>query len=62
MLNRFTEKAQKVVFYAQEEAKNLGYPVIGTEHLLLGLLREGEGVGAKALIALGIDLDSVEKQ
>ena len=61
MLNRFTEKAQKVVFYAQEEAKNLGYPVIGTEHLLLGLLREGEGVGAKALMALGIDLDSVRK-
>ena len=51
MFERFTERAQKVLYYAREEAKNLKYPAIGTEHILLGLLREGEGVGAKALVA-----------
>jgi ATP-dependent Clp protease ATP-binding subunit ClpC len=60
MFERFTEKAQKVLYFAQEEAKNLKHPAIGTEHILLGLLREGEGVGAKALMALGIDLSKVQ--
>lgn len=60
MFERFTERAQKVLYYAQEEAKNLKHPAIGTEHILLGLLREGEGVGAKALIASGIDLGKVK--
>lgn len=61
MFARFTEKAQKVVFYAQEEAKKANHPAIGTEHILLGLLREGEGVGAKALMALGIELENVKQ-
>ncbi|MDK2824439.1 MAG: ATP-dependent Clp protease ATP-binding subunit ClpC [Clostridia bacterium] len=61
MFERFTERAQKVLYFAQEEAKNLKHPAIGTEHILLGLLREGEGVGAKALIALGIDLGKVQE-
>ena len=52
----FTERAQKVIAYAQEEAIALGHPASGTEHILLGLLREGEGIGAKALISLDIDL------
>ena len=52
----FTERAQKVIRYAQEEALNMGHPAVGTEHILLGLLREGEGIGAKALISLDIDL------
>lgn len=61
MFERFTERAQKVLYYAREEAKNLKYPAIGTEHILLGLLREGEGVGAKALMALGMDLIKVRE-
>lgn len=61
MFERFTERAQKVLYYAQEEARNLKYPAIGTEHILLGLLREGEGVGAKALVALGMDLEKVKE-
>ncbi len=61
MFARFTERAQKVLYYAQEEAKSMNYPAVGTEHLLLGLLREGEGVGAKALMALGIDLEKVKE-
>ena len=61
MFERFTEKAQKVLYYAQEEARKLKHPAIGTEHILLGLLREGEGVGGKALAALGIDLDQVKE-
>lgn len=56
MWNRFTERAQKVVKHAQEEAALLGHPAVGTEHLLLGLLREGEGFAAKALTNLGVDL------
>ena len=54
-------KSSKVLYYAQEEAKSMNYPAVGTEHLLLGLLREGEGVGAKALMALGIDLEKVKE-
>jgi len=61
MFGRFTEKAQQVLYYAQEEARSLKYPAIGTEHLLLGLLREGRGVGAKALIALEIDLEKAKE-
>jgi ATP-dependent Clp protease ATP-binding subunit ClpC len=52
----FTERAQKVIAYAQEEAIQLGHPATGTEHILLGLLREGEGIGAKALTSLDVDL------
>jgi len=52
---RFTRRAQKVIMLAQEEARKLGYPYIGTEHLLLGLIREGEGVAARALAEIKID-------
>lgn len=62
MLGRFTEKAQKVLMLAKEEAKGLKHPAVGTEHLLLGLIREGEGIAAKALQGVGIDLDSVRTQ
>jgi len=59
MFGRFTERAQKVLIFAQEEAKNAAYPYVGTEHLLLGLIREGEGVAAKVLTAVGVDADKV---
>lgn len=62
MLGRFTEKAQKVLMLAKEEAKNLRHPAVGTEHLLLGLIREGEGIAAKALQGLGVDLNGVRTQ
>lgn len=54
MFGRFTERAQKVLALAQEEAVRLGHNNIGTEHILLGLIREGEGIAAKALMALGL--------
>ncbi|BAF58464.1 ATPase with chaperone activity, ATP-binding subunit [Pelotomaculum thermopropionicum SI] len=59
MFGRFTERAQKVLMFAQEEAKSASYPYVGTEHLLLGLIREGEGVAARALASLGVDADKV---
>jgi Clp amino terminal domain, pathogenicity island component len=62
MFQRFTDRARRVVVLAQDEARRLGHNYIGTEHLLLGLIREGEGVAAKALEALGISLDSVRQQ
>ena len=62
MFERFTDQARRVVVLAQEEARMLGHNYIGTEHLLLGLLREGEGVAAKALESLGISLDAVRQQ
>ncbi len=62
MLNRFTDRARKVLALAQHEAGRLGHNYIGTEHLLLGLLAEGEGVAAKALGTLNINLDSVRAQ
>ncbi len=52
----FTERAQRVITLAQEEAISLSHPATGTEHILLGLLREGEGIGAKALLSLDVDL------
>ena len=61
MFGRFTEKAQHVIYYAQEEARGMNYPAVGTEHLLLGILREGQSVAAKALIGLGVDLDSARE-
>jgi ATP-dependent Clp protease ATP-binding subunit ClpC len=61
MHGRFTERAQKVLVFAREEAKSVNYPHIGTEHLLLGLIREGENIAAKVLSALGIDADKVSE-
>ena len=62
MFEKFTDKARRVVVLAQEEAKMLNHNYIGTEHILLGLIHEGEGVAAKALEALGINLDAVRQQ
>ena len=62
MFERFTDRARRVVVLAQEEAKMLNHNYIGTEHILLGLIHEGEGVAAKALEALGISLDAVREQ
>jgi Clp amino terminal domain, pathogenicity island component len=59
MFERFTDRARRAVVLAQEEAGLLNHNYIGTEHLLLGLLREGEGVAARALEGLGIGLDAV---
>ncbi|HBV98257.1 MAG TPA: ATP-dependent Clp protease ATP-binding subunit ClpC [Desulfotomaculum sp.] len=59
MFSRFTERAQKVLFLAQEEALRLGHPYVGTEHILLGLIREGQGVAARALAGMGIEADRV---
>ena len=62
MFERFTERARRVVVLAQEEARRLDHNYIGTEHILLGLIREGEGVAAKALESLGISLEAVRQQ
>ena len=61
MFERFTDRARRVIVLAQEEARMLGHNYIGTEHILLALLREGDGVAAKALIALGISLDATRQ-
>jgi ATP-dependent Clp protease ATP-binding subunit ClpA len=62
MFERFTDEARRVVVLAQEEARMLNHNYIGTEHILLGLIDEGEGVAAKALESLGIRLDAVRQQ
>jgi len=62
MFGRFTERAQKVLALAQEEAVRLGHNNIGTEHILLGLIREGDGIAAKALIALGLGLEKIQDE
>ena len=62
MFERFTDRARRVVVLAQEEAKMLNHNYIGTEHLLLGLIHEGEGVAAKSLESLDISLDAVREQ
>jgi Cdc6-like AAA superfamily ATPase len=62
MFERFTDRARKVVVLAQEEARMLNHKTIGTEHILLGLIHEGEGVAAKALESLGISLEAVRQQ
>lgn len=59
---RFTERAQRALVYAQEEAKNMGHNYVGTEHLLLGLLREGGGIASQVLNSLGITAEKVRAQ
>jgi ATP-dependent Clp protease ATP-binding subunit ClpC len=59
--DKFTERARKVLSLAQEEAQHLQHNYIGTEHLLLGLVREGEGVAARVLMNLGVQLDEVRQ-
>ncbi|MBM9433656.1 ATP-dependent Clp protease ATP-binding subunit [Flaviflexus equikiangi] len=62
MFERFTDRARRVIVLAQDEARNLKHKYLGTEHILLGLIREGEGVAAKSLEALEISLDDVRVQ
>ncbi len=62
MFQRFSDRARRVVVLAQEEARMLNHNYIGTEHLLLGLIQEGEGVAAKALESMGISLEGVRNQ
>ena len=62
MFERFTDRARRVVVLAQEEARLLNHNYIGTEHILLGLIHEGEGVAAKALESMGTSLDAVRAQ
>jgi ATP-dependent Clp protease ATP-binding subunit ClpC len=62
VFERFTDRARRVVVLAQEEARMLNHNYIGTEHILLGLIHEGEGVAAKALQSLGISLEGVRQQ
>jgi ATP-dependent Clp protease ATP-binding subunit ClpA len=62
MFERFTDRARRVVVLAQEEARMLNHNYVGTEHILLGLIHEGEGVAAKALESLGISLQTVREK
>ena len=62
MFSRFTERAQQVLVLAQEEAKRLSHNFIGTEHLLLGLVREGSGIAARALQKMNVDLNRVRSE
>jgi Clp amino terminal domain, pathogenicity island component len=62
MFKRFTDRARRAVDLAQDEAKRLNHGYIGTEHILLGLIREGDGVAAQALESLGISLQAVRAQ
>ncbi|MHB8189591.1 MAG: ATP-dependent Clp protease ATP-binding subunit [Ferrimicrobium sp.] len=62
MFERFTDRARRVLVLAQEEAKTLNHNYIGTEHILLGLIHEGEGIAAKSLEALGVSLDGVREE
>jgi ATP-dependent Clp protease ATP-binding subunit ClpC len=61
MFERFTERARRVVVLAQDEARMLNHNYIGTEHILLGLIHEGEGIAAEALTSLGISLGAVRQ-
>lgn len=62
MFGRFTERAQKVLYLAQEEARALNHNYVGTEHLLLGLIKEGEGIAAQALKNQGVKLDAIRQK
>ena len=62
MFERFTDRARRVVVLAQEEARGLNHNYIGTEHILLGLIHEGEGIAARGLESLGISLESVRQE
>jgi ATP-dependent Clp protease ATP-binding subunit ClpC len=60
--NRFTERARKVILLAKEEAKRFNHDYIGTEHILLGLVKEGEGVAAAVLTSLGLDSENIREE
>ncbi|NLN06228.1 MAG: ATP-dependent Clp protease ATP-binding subunit [Firmicutes bacterium] len=59
---RYTQRAQKVLLLAQEEARRLSHNFVGTEHILLGLVREGSGIAARVLLSLGVELDAVRTE
>jgi len=62
MFERFTDRARRAVVWAQEEARTLNHDFIGTEHILLGLIREGQGVAAKALESFGVSMEAVRQR
>jgi ATP-dependent Clp protease ATP-binding subunit ClpC len=62
MFERFTDRARRAVVFAQEESRALNHDYIGTEHLLLGLVREGDGVAARVLVSMGVDLNLVRAE
>ncbi len=62
MLEKFTDRARRVIVEAQEEARALNHNYIGTEHILLGLIHEGDEVAAQVLVKLGADLNRVRQQ
>jgi ATP-dependent Clp protease ATP-binding subunit ClpA len=62
MFERFTDRARRVIVLAQEEARMLGHNYIGTEHILLALLREGDGVAAQVLVGAGVDVNQARQQ
>jgi len=62
MFGRFTEKAQKSILLAQEMAQEFKHNYVGTEHLLLGLLKEGDGIAAKALINMNVSVDKLKEK
>jgi ATP-dependent Clp protease ATP-binding subunit ClpC len=62
MFERFTDRARRAVVLAQEEARILGHDYVGTEHILLGLIRQADGVAARVLAGLGADLTGVREQ
>jgi len=59
MFERFTERARRIIILAQEEAKRLNHSAVGTEHILLGVVREGEGVASKVLESLNVEPDRI---
>jgi len=62
MFERFTERARRIIILAQEEAKRLNHSAVGTEHMLLGVVREGEGVASKVLESLNISPERVRAE
>src|SRR5262249_19456322 len=62
MWQRFTERARRIVFFAQEEARHLGVDYVGTEHILLGLVRENDTVAAEVILALGGSLSDIRAE
>ena len=62
MFGRFTERAQKAILLAQEEAKTLKHNYVGTEHILLGLIAEGQGAGALAMKEYGVTIENARKE
>jgi len=62
MLRRFTQRAQRALMHAQEEARAMNHPAVGTEHILLGVVKEGEGIAARALINLNINTDRLREE